>query len=289
MPGVNSSFRLPVLAAIFALGATTVYYWYKKTRKTLSAVRFSKLHDASEFTRSARELVSAEWPSRGEALFDSEEPNAVEPSSFEQSCDTLPCHVIATALVNGERQVVGHAVMRHGNSKSLQRFRKMLQAGVPVGAVKQAMRTSGLDPSALDCLPDTEPHPSPPELEVQASSLVVKPEFRGLGLGKSMCAFLLQVASDIGAVQVVGGCRDELVPYYERLGMGRRAPKVIRKDMPKVRIGNEMYLDVSGDIVHRAEQQLAAFRDRFANWPCCSPQELCTATILVKPGILGIF
>ena len=238
------------LGIAFIITVTTALWFLKRCNKTLSNVEFYKLHDIPESTEQALALVSSEWPSPLNAEGTDVEPNYVRTSSMQESSDSLPCHLVAVRSTDGggRKQVVAHVVLRESPSSSpdMTRFFKMLKAGLPVGAVKQAMQIAGVDPSALTDPGEFERSARPPNKElrnVTVASLVVKPEFRGRGLGRGLCAFAVHVASnlDLGVKEAVGYCKNELVPFYEKLGVKKRVAKT-RLGIPKVRLGNEMFV-----------------------------------------------
>ena len=254
---MGSFFSLPVGISLVALGLTALY-WFKSQRKRPSAIEFRRLHEVPEFAPEAKALVLSEWPSRT-YVFDEDN------SSFDESSDVFPCHVIATAVTEGKRHVVAHAKLDGKDSADLIKFQQMLKVGLPVGAVKQAMQVSGVDPDSLD-LNSSDTVPPPDDVrKVHVANLVVKPELRGLGLGKSMCAFAAQVASTIGTTQIKATCEKQFVPFYERLGMRRKGiAENARRDIPKVRLGIELYYDIGEDSLKEGEQLLREIRAKFA-------------------------
>ena len=239
------------------------WLWYNgHCVRGISHVEFYKLHEVSQYTEEVSALVTSEWPVplTAEGI---EEANFVRTSSLKESRDILPCHLLALASSNDVKQVVAHCVLRETSSSrppDLNKFLRMLKMGLPLPAVQQSMEVAGLDPSVLN-----ENHPD--ELEssqspsvnslhnVTLSALVVKPQFRGHGLGKAMCAYAVQVASSVGVKEVIGGCRNELVPFYEKLGVKKRSAEK-RERMPKVRLGNEMVLVLDDDVSKQAAKIL---------------------------------
>ena len=231
--------------------------------RAFSNVEFHKLHDVPQYTKEVSALVTSQWPVpvTSDGI---EEANFVRTSSLRDSCNTLPCHLLAMASRNGVKQVVAHCVLRESQSSrppDVNRFFKMLKAGLPLPAVQQAMETAGLDPSILSDKDPRELELSPASTlgelrNVTLSALVVKPEFRGNGLGKGMCAYAVRVASGLGAEEVIGGCQDKVRPFYEKMGVKRRRVQQ-RHGIPKVRLGNEMFLTL--DVA--AEEQAAKILD----------------------------
>ena len=240
------------------------WLWYNRHyfRDDITDVEFHKLHDVPHYTEEVSALVTSQWPVpvTAEGI---EEANFVRTSSLSESCNSLPCHLLALGSRNGVKQVVAHCVLRETRSSrppDLNRFLKMQEFGLPPAAVQQAMEASGLDPSLLsDKDPgkfELSPTPTLRELRnVTLSALVVKPEFRGRGLGKGMCAYAVQVASGLGAREVIGGCRDEVLSFYEKLGVKKRGARQ-REGIPKVRLGNEMYLTLNDDGVNQSAKIL---------------------------------
>ena len=130
--------------------------------------------------------------------------------------------------------------------------------GLPFPAVQQSMEVAGLDPSLLnpkviDEFEILETPTSSIAHNVTLSSLIVKPEFRGQGLGKSMCAYALQVASSLGAKEIIGGCKNELVAFYEKIGVKKRVG-IKRRNIPRVRLGNEMFLVIDEEARKQASE-----------------------------------
>lgn len=241
------------------------WLWY--SHDYLSAfinVEFHKLHDVPQYAKEVLALVTSQWPVpvTAEGI---EEANFVRTSSLRDSCNTLPCHLLAVPSTNGIKQVVAHCVIRESQSSrppDVNRFLKMLKAGLPLPAVQQAMGTAGVDPSILSDKDPRElelsPAPTPGELRnVTLSALVVKPEFRGHGLGKGMCTYAVQVASGLGAQEVIGGCQDKVRSFYEKMGVKRRRVEQ-REGIPRVRLGNEMFLTLDD----AAEEQAAKILDK---------------------------
>lgn len=243
-------------------------WYYHHYLSDVSCVKFYKLHDVPQYTKEVSALVTSQWPVpvTAEGI---EEANFVRTSSLSESCDSLPCHLLAVDSRNGVSQIVAHCVLRETQSSrppDLNRFLKMLKLGLPLAAVQQAMETAGLDPAGLS---DKEPE----ELELSAtptlgelrnvtlSALVVKPGFRGRGLGKGMCAYAAQVASGLGALEVIGGCRDEVLPFYEKMGVKKRRAQQ-REGMPGVRLGNEMFLRLDDDIAKQSSEILATMKTK---------------------------
>ena len=270
VPYALLAFSVLVMLQNVALGVGIViivisWLWYSHHYvSAFTNVEFHKLHDVPQYTKEMSALVTSQWPVpvTAEGI---EEANFVGTSSLRDSCNTLPCHLLAVASTNGIKLVVAHCVLRESQSSrppDVNRFLKMLKAGLPLPAVQQAMVTAGLDPSILS---DKDPRelelslaPSPGELRnVTLSALVVKPEFRGHGLGKGMCAYAVQVASGLGAQEVTGGCQDKVRPFYEKMGVKRR-PVQQRKGIPRVRLGNEMFLTLDD----AAEEQAAKILDK---------------------------
>lgn len=277
MKGKNSLVSAVLLVGAFLLSLYNVpvgmgaliialsWLWYNRhCDRGISHIGFYKLHEVPQYTEEVSALVTSEWPVplTAEGI---EEANFVRTSSLKESRDTLPCHLLVLASSKGVQQVVAHCVLRETSSSrppDLSKFLKMLKAGLPRAAVQQSMEVAGLDPSALD-----EKDPADLELSqspsrqnsvhnVTLSALVVKPEFRGHGLGKSMCAYAVQVASGLGVKEVIGGCRNELVLFYEKLGVKKRSTEK-RERIPKVRLGNEMFLALDDEIRERAAKILA--------------------------------
>lgn len=248
---------------------TLSWLWYNRhCVHGISHVEFYKLHEVPQYTEEVSALVTSEWPVplTAEGI---EEVNFVRTSSLKESRDALPCHLLALASSNGVKQVVAHCVLRETSSSTppdLNKFLRMLKMGLPLPAVQQSMEVAGLDPSLLN-------EKDPDELDLSQSSspnaihnvtlsaLVVKPEFRGRGLGKGMCAYAVQVASGLGVKEVIGGCRNELVPFYEKLGVKRRSAEK-REHIPKVRLGNEMFLTLDDEIREQAAKILTMSKDK---------------------------
>ncbi|XP_078346537.1 uncharacterized protein LOC144631836 [Oculina patagonica] len=240
------------------------WLWYKRHFVPgISHVEFYKLHEVPQYTEEVSALVTSEWPVplTAEGI---EEANFVRTSSLKESRDTLPCHLLALASSNGEKQVVAHCVLKEmsfSRSPDLNKFRKMLKMGLSFPAVQQYMEVAGLDPSLLNKKDSEELElsqtPSPNTIHnITLSALVVKPEFRGRGLGKGMCAYAVQVASGLGVKEVIGGCRNELVPFYQKLGVKKRSAEK-RDRIPKVRLGNEMFVALDDDIREQAAKLLS--------------------------------
>lgn len=252
---------IPLSLGILIIAISLLMYNRHRVRR-ITDVEFYKLHETPHYTDEVSELVTSEWPVplTAEGI---EEANFVRTSSLKESRDTLPCHLLALASSNGVKQVVAHCVLRETPSSrppDLNKFLRMLKMGLPLAAVQQSMEVAGLDPSLLSAKDSNELEPfQPPSLNpidnVTLSALVVKPEFRGHGLGKSMCAYAVQVASGLGVKEVVGGCRNELVPFYEKLGVKKRSAEK-RERIPKVRLGNEMFLALDDNVRDQAAKIL---------------------------------
>ncbi|XP_022785650.1 uncharacterized protein LOC111326000 [Stylophora pistillata] len=229
----------------------------------ISSVEFYKLHTVPQYTNAATALVTSEWsvPVTAEGI---EEPNYVRTSSMIESRDTFPCHLVALATFGGVKQVIAHCVLREtsaSRSPDLNKFLRMLRMRLPLPAVQQSMEVAGLDSSVLSAkdISESEIVETPTSSivhNVTLSSLVVKPEFRGQGLGKSMCAYALQVASGLGAIEIIGGCKNKLVAFYEKIGVKRRVG-LKRKNIPRVRLGNEMFLVIDKEARKQASEILA--------------------------------
>ena len=73
-----------------------------------------------------------------------------------------------------------------------------------------------------------------------------------------MCAYAVQVASGLGVKEVIGGCRNELVLFYEKLGVKKRSAEK-RERIPKVRLGNEMFLALDDNVKEQAAQILTSY------------------------------
>ena len=239
--------------------------WYNRHRVCrITEVEFYKLHDLPHYTDEVSALVTSEWPVplTAEGI---EEANFVRTSSLKESRDALPCHLLALASSNGAKQVAAHCVLRETSSSrsaDLNKFLRMLKMGLPLAAIQQSMEVAGLDPSLLTAKHSDELEPShPPSLNslhnVTLSALVVNPEFRGYDLGKSMCAYAIQVASGLGVKEVVGGCRNELVPFYDKLGVKKKSAEK-RERIPKVRLGNEMFLALDENVREQAANILTS-------------------------------
>lgn len=251
---------IPIGVGIVTIALSLIWY-SSRCSVDITNVEFLKLHDIPHHRAEVSALVTSQWPVpvTAEGI---EEANFVRTSSLNESCDTLPCHLLALASKNGIRQVVAHCVLRETSSsrpQDINRYLKMLKIGLPHAAVQQAMETAGLDPSKLpDHLEEVEfrtTHNLGELQNVNLSALVVKPEFRGRGLGKAMCAYAAQVASGLGAQEVIGGCLDELLPFYGKLGVKKRSAKT-REGIPKIRLGNEMFLTLDDDVLKKAEKML---------------------------------
>lgn len=269
IPYALLAFAILIIQQNFSLGlgfVIVVLSWLWLKRHYMSdfrSVEFFKLHDVPQYTGEVSALVTSEWPVpvTAEGI---EEANFVRTSSLRDSCNTLPCHLLALASRNGVKEVVAHGVLRETQSSrppNLNKFLKMLKAGLSLATVRQAMETAGLDPSVLsDKNPremESSPIPSLTELRnVTLSALVVKPEFRGLGLGKGMCAYAAQVASGLGAQEVIGSCLEKVRPFYEKMGVRKRSFEQ-REGMPRVRLGNEMFVTLD----HEAEDKAAKILD----------------------------
>ena len=280
---INDKYAMFLAVAVFVVGAfslvlysiplgsgiliiTVSLLWYNHHRNPrITDVEFYKLQEVPHYTDEVSALVTSEWPVplTAEGI---EEANFVRTSSLKESRDTLPCHLLALASCNGVKQVCAHCVLRETSSSrplDLNKFLRMLKMGLPLAAVQQSMEVAGLDPSLLSAKYPNELEPSrPPSLNpihnVTLSALVVKPEFRGHGLGKSMCAYAVQVASGLGVKEVIGGCRNELVLFYEKLGVKKRSAEK-RERIPKVRLGNEMFLALDDNVKEQAAQILTSY------------------------------
>lgn len=269
IPYALLAFAILIMQQNFSLGlgfVIVVLSWLWLKRHYMSdfrSVEFFKLHDVPQYTGEVSALVTSEWPVpvTAEGI---EEANFVRTSSLRDSNNALPCHLLALASRNGVKEVVAHGVLRETQSSrppNLNKFLKMLQAGLSLATVRQAMETAGLDPSVLsDKNPremESSPIPSLTELRnVTLSALVVKPEFRGRGLGKGMCAYAAQVASGLGAQEVIGSCLEKVRPFYEKMGVRKRSVEQ-REGMPRVRLGNEMFVTLD----HEAEDKAAKILD----------------------------
>ena len=254
-------YSVPLGSGILIIAVSLLWYNRHRNRR-ITDVEFYKLHEVPHYTDEVSALVTSEWPVplTAEGI---EEANFVRTSSLKESRDTLPCHLLALASSNGVKQVVAHCVLRETSSSrptDLNKFVRMLKMGLPLAAVQQSMEIAGLDPSLLSEKHSDELEPyQPPSLNqihnVTLSALVVKPEFRGHGLGKSMCAYAVQVASGLKVKEVIGGCRNELVPFYEKLGVKKRSAEK-RERIPRVRLGNEMFLALDDNVREQAAQIL---------------------------------
>lgn len=236
------------------------WLWYNRhCLRRISNVEFHKLHEVPQYTEEVSALVTSEWPVpvTAEGI---EEANFVRTCSLNESCDTLPCYLLAVVTCNGVKQVVAHCVLREtsfSRPPDLHKFTRMLKMGLPLSAVQQSMEVAGFDPSILnEKYSELSQTPSLNAIHnVTLSALVVKPEFRGHGLGKGMCAYAAQMASGLGIKEVIGGCRNELLPFYEKLGVKRRNAEK-RERIPKVRLGNEMFLVLDDEAAKQAAEIL---------------------------------
>lgn len=269
IPYALLAFAILIMQQNFSLGLGFVivvlsFLWLKRHYMSdFRSVEFFKLHDVPQYTGEVSALVTSEWPVpvTAEGI---EEANFVRTSSLRDSNNALPCHLLALASRNGVKEVVAHGVLRETQSSrppNLNKFLKMLQAGLSLATVRQAMETASLDPSVLsDKNPremESSPIPSLTELRnVTLSALVVKPEFHGRGLGKGMCAYAAQVASGLGAQEVIGSCLEKVRPFYEKMGVRKRSVEQ-REGMPRVRLGNEMFVTLD----HEAEDKAAKILD----------------------------
>ena len=122
------------------------------------------------------------------------------------------------------------------------RFFKMIKCGIPLGAVKQSVKTAGLHPDTMD-RPDA-PAPVTPDLtpdltqrrsdipkvktsdiwthqsnSVVLSRLVVDADHRGQGLGKALTLVGAAHCAELGASRVLGMARSkELIAWYTGMG-----------------------------------------------------------------------
>lgn len=257
-------YSVPLGSGILIIAVSLLWYNRHRVRR-MTDVELYKLHEVPHYTDEVSALVTSEWPVplTAEGI---EEANFVRVSSLKESRDTLPCHLLALVSSNEVKQVAAHCVLRETSSSrppDLNKFLRMLKMGLPLAAVQQSMEVAGLDPSLLSAEHSNELQPSqPPSLNpihnVTLSALVVKPELRGHGLGKSMCAYAVQVASSLGVKEVIGGCRNELVAFYEKLGVKKRSAEK-RERIPKVRLGNEMFLALDDNVREQAAQILTSY------------------------------
>ena len=237
-----------------------VWCWrlYENNHTHLIGVKFRLLHQAPQHIDETATLILRQWP--GPVADDGEaEHNYIRTSSLQESSDQFPCHLIAVF----QNRVVAHCVVRALPPKvSRSKFKRMLKAGLPLAAAKQAAELVGLDPSFLegDHSDEHAQHNEEQEaLEVTVASLVVTPEMRGRGLGKAMCGFAARKASELGgAKQVTFSCRNALVQFYERLGCRKRTG-LQRPGVPKVRLGNELYIEIDEQLLHKAEEMIYHF------------------------------
>lgn len=257
--GVVMGYSVPWGVAILTMAIR--WFWYKRSHVArVTNVEFYKLHVVPQYTKDASSLVTSEWsvPVTAEGI---EEPNYVRTSSMIESRDAFPCHLVALGTFDGVKQVIAHCVLRETSASrppDLNKFIRMLKMGLPFPAVQQSMEVAGLDPSLLnpkviDEFEILETPTSSIAHNVTLSSLIVKPDFRGQGLGKSMCAYALQVASSLGAKEIIGGCKNELVAFYEKIGVKKRVG-IKRRNIPRVRLGNEMFLVIDEEARKQASE-----------------------------------
>uniref|UniRef100_A0A7S1FZ58 N-acetyltransferase domain-containing protein n=1 Tax=Corethron hystrix TaxID=216773 RepID=A0A7S1FZ58_9STRA len=119
------------------------------------------------------------------------------------------------------------------------RFFKMIEAGVPIDAVKQSVQMAGLHPDAMyhpeAPAPVVDPYTTQRQLDIpkvktcdawldQSSAvvlnrLVVKAKHRSRGLGKALTLVGVAHCSELGASRVLGTARSkELIGWYMRMG-----------------------------------------------------------------------
>lgn len=234
--------------------------WYiLKSDCCLRDLRFISLHQAPQYLDDTAMLIHNQWPGplteNGEA-----EPNYIRTSGLKESGEQFPSHLIAVF----QDRVVAHCVLRSlPQKRSLSKFMRMLKAGVPFDAVKQAVEFAGVDPCVLDQMDieDKHTHHNKEDqvLEVTVASLVVTPELRGRGLGKAMCGFAARWAYNHGNVErVVFSCSDTLIGFYKKLGCKKKTAKQ-RPGIPKVRLGNEMYIEIDQELLHKADEIIEKF------------------------------
>ena len=205
-------------------------------------------------------LIHRQWP--GPVTEEGKsEPNFIRMSSLKESREQFPCHLIAVF----QDHVVAHCVIRAlPQKRSVSKLARMIKAGVPLGAVKQAAELAGIDARFLELEKDTKQDnvqhgDEQEELEVTVASLVVTPTFRGRGLGKAMCAFAARMAGNHGNVKrVTFSCSNTFIKFYQKLGCKKMAA-VPRPGIPPVRLGNEMFVELDKECLCMADEILNHF------------------------------
>lgn len=237
---------------------TTAMLWQLYDKRKPHQVKFCKLHSCPSLAGQTAAMLLQEWPSPV-GNHGNPEIHFVRTSSLYESSDKLPCHLVAVIeTADGRNEVVGHAMISSNTDYHVEdrnKYINMIQKGVPLTSVKMSAKLAGIDSSFLDD-PDIKNVLLKKDCVVQEAcltSLLVKPGYRGHGLGKGMCAYAITVSQELGIRRLVGGCADKLVPFYEKMGVCRMKG-IRREDMPSVRLGNQMYLDLNPDVIQKAEK-----------------------------------
>ena len=100
--------NIPLGLGIITIALSLMWY-SRRCSSDLKKVEFLKLHNVPQYTKEVSALVTSQWPVpvTAEGI---EEANFVRTSSLNESCDTLPCHLLALASKNGARQVINHHI-----------------------------------------------------------------------------------------------------------------------------------------------------------------------------------
>lgn len=245
------------LTALFVCGLL----WQSYHSKTTLNVHFQRLHDCPKLVNDTAVLLLQEWPSP-EGNHGEPERNFVRTASLYESSDKFPCHLVAYTTDNEVLAHVTLSISNNSNSRSYSKYVKMLQHGVPLAAVKNSAKLAGLDTDFLDS-PGILEHTfdstqDSSGYEGYVSSLLVKPSYRGFGLGKAMCGYAVLMAKELKIAKVVFGCSDKVLPFYQKMGVCRDIASK-RDDIPTVKLGNNMYLDLGDDVIERAQSVMSKY------------------------------
>ncbi|EDO42066.1 predicted protein [Nematostella vectensis] len=251
-------FKAPQLSIslIAGLGATALVLKYNQKN---GKVKFYRLHNTSNLVDPTADLLLLQWPNNyGDPHFDGN----VKASLLKSSVN-LPCHLIAVADGLIRKEVVAHCaipVKPRGIPHSYKKFAKMIKVGVPIESAKKAAKLAGLDPDMLDDFPfllkqEEEPKHSPKEGVI--SFLIVKPEYRGNGLGKGICAFAMETAKELGIEKLtIFSCPQDVVPFFEKMGFVKVEADKRPKGVPKVRLHNEMEVELTERVMLNAKEYI---------------------------------
>ncbi|CAH1778766.1 unnamed protein product [Owenia fusiformis] len=255
---------------IFMMTMTTIitFQYSNKEREKQSQrkITFHKLHTLNQtYVDQTDRLLKSEWPERDGVSTDDIEFQDYEASkTLVKSSNLLePCHLVALAQFRptGKPLVVGHVKLTRRTSMNMSygKLLKMHRSGIPSGALEITAKTHNLDYGTLQEMianPDeANTYEAEETFTLSVAGLVVSKPLRGQGLGKAMCAFALKTARSANISTLVGGCKRELVPFYESMG-AKKQQKTLRA------LYHEMKLPIDDTVVEMADKILSKFKPR---------------------------